>query len=268
MAQWNIKVKIESLDRGNVQVKNRWVVGDEVTVQIEPHATVNMLKQRVALLVAAHTKHQTMRNADGPLDDLTKLESCVADGGQILLDVQQPAEEAEPDVVLSDDEDLWPADEAAPEALPDAAGMAKELTDEEQDEQNALKQQAAELLEDGDRAGALPKLTEAILVGAPTALMLCKRAELLLKLKRPKAAEQDAGAALGVNPDSAKAYKLRGKARRFLGDYAGSVEDLNTAQKIDYDDDVADLHAYVQKRVKKLALKEKQDTAKAAEGEK
>lgn len=264
-SQWNLKVKIETLDRGNVVVKNRWEVGDMVTVQIEPHATVNMLKQRVALLVAAHTKHQTMRTADGELDDVTKLQDCCSNGGVIMLDVKQPQAEVELDVVISDDEELWAKDDGAL-PLPDAAGMAKELSDEEQDAQNALKQEAAELLEDGDREAALAKQTAAIMAGAPSALMLCKRAEMLLKLKRPAAAEADAAAAVSVNPDSAKAYKLRGKARRYLGDYAGACEDLNTAQKLDYDDGAADLHAYVQKRVAKLNLKQKQDAAKAAGG--
>eukprot|EP00971_Amphidinium_carterae_P045964 904272-Amphidinium_carterae.1 len=45
-------------------------------------------------------------------------------------------------------------------------------------------------------------------------MLLCKRGELLLKLRRPKAALQDSNAALKINPDSAKAYRLRGKVMR------------------------------------------------------
>lgn len=267
--QWNVKVKIETLDRGNITVKNRWVVGDTVTVQIEGHASVNMLKQRIALLVAAHPNHQTITNqAKEALDDNTKLQDCpgVTDGSIVLLNVQQPKEEEVPPVVISDDEEVW---EEGPEAepLPDADLMSKELSEEEQDQQNKIKGEGAELLEDGDKEGALAKYTAAIMVGAPSALMLAKRAEILLKLKRPKAAAADATAAIGINPDSAKAYKLRGKARRYLGDYEGAVADLNSSQKQDYDDGVADMHSYLQKRIAKMRLKAQQDSAKAAKAE-
>merc|ERR1712039_802627 len=96
--------------------------------------------------------------------------------------------------------------------------------------------------------------------------MLSKRAEMLLKQKRYRAVIADASSALSLNPDSAKAYRIRGKARRFLGEYEGSAEDFSQAQKIDYDDGVADMHQYVQKRAEKLRKKAKQD-AKAAEAE-
>merc|ERR1719401_2472963 len=130
--------------------------------------------------------------------------------------------------------------------------MTKELTDEEIDRQCALKGASAELLDDGDKKAALAKLTEAIMVGAPSAMMISKRAELLLKLKRAKAAAADATAALGINPDSGKAFRVRGKARRYMGDYAGAKTDLDQAQNIDYDDGTADMHAYVKKRVAKM----------------
>lgn len=267
-SQWNIKVKIVTLDRGDVQAtKNRWEVGDCVTVQIEPHATINMVKQRIAILVAAHMKHQTLTTEAGEeLGDVVKLQDCIADGGLLLLNVQQPKEEEAPPVVLSDDEDLWPVGEAEDaEPLPPADGP--DLSDEAVDKQNALKQESAEKLEDGDKAGALAKLTEAMMVGKPTAMMICKRGELLLKLKRPNAAAIDATAALAINPDSGKAFKIRGKARRYMGDYQGALDDLNQAQKIDYDDGVADVHSYVKGRVAKLTLKAKQDAAKAAAAE-
>jgi suppressor of tumorigenicity protein 13 len=264
MEQWKVSVKIETLDRGDVVVvKNRWLAGETVSVQIEPHATINMLKQRVALLVACHTKHQTMTSEAGEeLDDLKKLEDCITDGGVVLLHVRQPKEAEAPPVVLSDDEDLREDADPTVLSLPAAGG---ELSDEQQDAQNALKQEAAELLEDGDTAGALAKFSDALAIGAPTAMMIAKRAEILLKLKRFSAASADATAALEINPDSAKAYKTRGKARRFLGDYEGAVSDLNKSQAMDYDDGVADMHDYVQKRLAKMKLKAQQDAKAAAE---
>jgi len=86
----------------------------------------------------------------------------------------------------------------------------------------------------------------------------------LLKMKRPVAACADATAAIEINPDSAKAYKLRGKARRYLAEYEGAVTDLNRSQKDDYDDGVADMHSYLQKRVAKMKMKAQQDAAKEA----
>merc|ERR1712196_667871 len=102
------------------------------------------------------------------------------------------------------------------------------------------------------------------MLGGVSAMMVAKRAEMLLKLKRYNAVVADATLALKMNPDSAKAYKARGKARRFLGDYEGSAADLSQAQKIDYDDGVTDMHKYVQTRWEKIQLKEKLDAKAAA----
>ena len=43
-------------------------------------------------------------------------------------------------------------------------------------------------------------------------MLLCKRADLLLKQQRTHAAGADAAAALAVNPDSAKAYRTSATA--------------------------------------------------------
>merc|ERR1711957_808135 len=110
------------------------------------------------------------------------------------------------------------------------------------------KGDAAEFLEDGDKAKALEKLTEAILVGNPNAMLLAKRGELLLKMKRPLAAKADATAALKKNSDSAKALKLKGKACRHLSLWDEAVADFAKAQSIDYDDDVVDMHKFCTKR--------------------
>jgi suppressor of tumorigenicity protein 13 len=209
------------------------------------------------MLVACHTKHQTMETTDGAeMDDVVKLEECIKDGATVILHVRQPKEAEAPPVVLSDDEGLKDDADETVLTVPAAGG---ELSDDDQDRQNALKQEAAELLEDGDTAAALAKFTEAINVGAPTAMMVAKRAEMLIKLKRFKAAIADATVAIEINPDSGKAFKIRGKAKRFIGDYGGAKADLDKAQSIDYDDGVADLHDYVTKRFAKIALKAKQD---------
>merc|ERR1712176_827339 len=121
------------------------------------------------------------------------------------------------------------------------------------------KQAAQDALEDGDLEKAVSKFTEAMMLGSCSAMMVAKRAEMLLKQKRYRAAVADATLALELNPDSAKGYRARGKARRFIGEYEGSSSDFAQAQKIDYDDGVADMHSYVKKRWEKIQLKKKQD---------
>merc|ERR1712176_185645 len=128
------------------------------------------------------------------------------------------------------------------------------------------KQAAQDALEDGDLEKAVSKFTEAMMLGSCSAMMVAKRAEMLLKQKRYKAVIADATLALKLNPDSAKAYRARGKARRFLGEYEGSEADFQQAQKIDYDDGVVDLHTYVKKRCEKMRKKAKQDEKAAVAG--
>ncbi len=52
------------------------------------------------------------------------------------------------------------------------------------------------------------RYTGAIVIGNPSALLYTRRAELLLKLKRPVAAIKDCDAALKLNPDSGKNLRI------------------------------------------------------------
>ncbi|CAE8626123.1 unnamed protein product, partial [Polarella glacialis] len=152
-----------------------------------------------------------------------------------------PPEKELPPVELSDDEGC--VAEKEEEELPPAPAaevLSKELGDAEMDQQGELKQQANDALEDGKLEVAVAKLTEALMLGGVSAMMVAKRAEILMKQKRYRAVVADATLALSLNPDSAKAYRVRGKARRCLGDYEGSYLDLSQAQNIDYDDGVAE----------------------------
>jgi len=249
--QWTVKVKIVDLDRGEVHVKNRWNKGETISVQIEPHGTIGMLKQRISLIIAAHEKWQTLKIGDVVLDDaaarLDSLEGA-ADGMVVDVYAVAPKEQEEDLGILSDDPDALEEEAADPPGLPDEASMDKELSEDQEDKQNSLKGAAAELLEDGDKPAALGKLSEAIMIGNPNAMLLCRRGELLLKLKRPKAAILDAAAALKKNPDSAKAYKLRAKCNRFLSRWAEAVDDFAQCQQIDFDDSVADMHKFCTRR--------------------
>jgi len=272
--QWTVMVKIEELDRGDFQVKNRWLPGESISVQIEGHGTVSMLKQRVAMIIAAHEKWQTMKVGDVELTDPSaRLDSIegLGDGGTVSVFAKAPMAAEEDLGELSDDSDAMVEETEAPPGLPEGEAFDKELTEEQEDKQNAFKGVAAELMEDGDKAGALGKLTEAIMVGNPNAMLLSKRGELLLKMKRPNAALLDGNAALKKNPDSAKAFKLRAKANRFLSKWTEAVDDFAACQQIDYDDDIADLHKYCTKRKvwhqKTNQRKEKADAKEKAAAE-
>jgi len=129
---------------------------------------------------------------------------------------------------------------------------AEELTDAQLDKQGELKQAAQEAQEDGKLDEALEKLTAAVCVGCPTAMMYAKRAQLLVKLDRPKAAINDCTAALAVNPDSAKAMKIRARLYAGLKQWEEADVDFQTALKIDYDEDTEEDSKEAAKEAKEL----------------
>lgn len=98
------------------------------------------------------------------------------------------------------------------------------------------KQEASELLSEGNVEGALEKYTAAILAAPPSALLYANRATALYKLQRYRAAERDCNEALKENPDSAKALRIRGKVRKELEMWEDALKDLAASQQIDYDE--------------------------------
>ena len=178
----------------------------------------------------------------------------------------------------------------APDAVDDSvplgpASTGGELSEAQQDAMIAAKGAASELAAAGDHAGAVAKYTEAICVMA-SALTLAKRAEAYLRMEMPNMAIRDCDAALKLNPDSAKALKVRGKAHRLLGAWEAAARDLGQGQSIDFDEDSADVqklveakwHAIREARAKKeaeerdakraAALKEQQERLKRQQEEK
>jgi suppressor of tumorigenicity protein 13 len=130
---------------------------------------------------------------------------------------------------------------------------------EDYDKAGNLKQEAAELSAAGDWEGALEKYTGAVLAAPPSALLYANRATALLKLDRPRAAERDCNEALKENPDSAKALRVRGKARKALGQWEAALHDLSASQQIDFDEGtVEDLKFLTEKHIE-------QERAEAAE---
>jgi suppressor of tumorigenicity protein 13 len=103
----------------------------------------------------------------------------------------------------------------------------------------------------------------------PSALLLAKRAECYLRLKKPNAAIKDAEKALELNADSAAAFKARGKAQRLLGNWESAAVDLGQGLRIDFDEtsqEVLNLVAEKAGIVKKRRLLE-ENAKKVAEAE-
>merc|ERR1712137_822278 len=169
---------------------------------------------------------------------------------------EEEEEEVEVELEAEDDPDRLQQD---PEPFPAKGPPGEtEFSDEQWDKQGELKQSAVEALEDGDLEKATELYTQAITMGNPTAMMYAKRAEFLMKLKRPCACISDCNAAIDINPDSGKAFRIRGKAHRCLGKWEEAHSDLSKAQMLDYDDGVLDVVAYVNERWKKISEKKTQ----------
>jgi len=123
------------------------------------------------------------------------------------------------------------------------------LSDHDLEMQAAFGQGGVEALEDGNRLEALERFSKAIEIGNPPAALYAKRADVLLKLKRPCACISDCGSAIEINPDSAKAYRTRGKAYRKLGQWEEAYNDIALSQKLDFDDDTSDLQQFLAEKM-------------------
>lgn len=146
-----------------------------------------------------------------------------------------------------DDPERLPKD---PKPFPDFGPGEKELSQDDLDGQGYAMEAAGDALQAGMLEDALNLYTEAIKFGNSSAMMYAKRAETLLKLKRPCACINDSSEALRLNPNSAKACKVRGKAYRKLCKWQEAFADLTTGQNLDYDDDTADVLQFVSKKWK------------------
>lgn len=167
------------------------------------------------------------------------------------------------DVADSDDEDMERIPED-PEPFPELPACQElEPSDEQLEACEKAKALAAEALESGDVDGALAKFTEAVMTGAASALLLAKRGELLLKQRRARAAISDCNAALALNPDCGKAYRIRGVANRKLGRWEDAHRDLTAGQHLDYDETLVDMQKLAAEKAQRLEARRK---AAAAEG--
>mmetsp|Transcript_16933 Transcript_16933/g.51368 ORF Transcript_16933/g.51368 Transcript_16933/m.51368 type:complete len:370 (-) Transcript_16933:348-1457(-) len=171
------------------------------------------------------------------------------------------AEEQEPEEEEEEEEETEDGTMAAEkETFPVMPTNAAEAA-EDADWSIAAEKKAAAAQEPNLKT-ALGLFTEALEAEAATASLsassIAKRAECLLKLKRPAAAIRDCDEAIKLNPDSAKALKVRGKAHRLLGDWTQANLDLAAAQKIDFDPDLKELCDLVKAKAAEMASAERE----------
>ena len=180
-------------------------------------------------------------------------------GGKIpAAKSSEPTAAAAPETAEPKEEDFYDKDDAdrmGPESdpLPPTPKVGEELSEEQQNKVNSLKAKATEALEDGDHKSGLEYLNQAVAVGGATAMLLTKRAELLLRLRRPVAAIRDCDNALSLNPDSGKAFRVRGLAHRALQKWERAHTDLANAQTIDFDEATEVVKRFVDEKYKPVA---------------
>ena len=114
------------------------------------------------------------------------------------------------------------------------------------------KTRATDLLASGDTGGALESLNLAVLASDPSPSLLTLRAKTLMSVNRHRAADRDASSALAINPDSARALRVRGRNRMKMLEWLGARSDLSAAQGIDFDEIVADDLKEAVAQVKKI----------------
>ena len=110
--------------------------------------------------------------------------------------------------------------------------------------------------ENGDHNEAVNILTEAISLNPTQALLYAERAELFLRLRRPKRTIRDSVTAISLYPDCAKAHKSRGRAHMQLRQYAEAVHHLRHGIQLLYDEES---YQYIKKAEAKCKAKRREE---------
>jgi len=154
-----------------------------------------------------------------------------------LVDEEEEKENKAPEIPdakddpMPEDTELIPEDNDAPLEV----GDAKEVTDEMFEIANNKKMEGMTAAREKRYDDAVKLFTEAI-KNNPSGILYASRAQALLDMKKPIAAIRDCDFATKIAPDSAKAYKVRARARRAIGQYEQAMKDIQTGQKLDFDD--------------------------------
>jgi suppressor of tumorigenicity protein 13 len=88
------------------------------------------------------------------------------------------------------------------------------VSEEDMDKSNEFKREAVGLYGEEKFEECAAKYTEAIKLNSGSALLFAKRGQAFIQLGKPNACIRDCNRALQINPDSAVAYKFRGRAHR------------------------------------------------------
>lgn len=123
----------------------------------------------------------------------------------------------------------------------DMGDDGKEPSEEEQDEAMSLRGKGMTAMSEGNNEEAINLFTQGIKLDNSRTVLFVKRATAYVRLQKPNAAIRDAKKALEINPDSAPAYKVLGKAEKLLGKWDDACRHFEEAQKIDYDDEMVEL---------------------------
>jgi len=175
------------------------------------------------------------------------------------VEEEEKKEEEEEEEPEQPDDELMTPDENS-EELP-LGDEKKEVTDDDRSAAGEAKMKAVAAQNEGNLEEALKLFTESIEKNPTSSLTYGSRAALLLKMKRPNAAIRDCNRALQMNPDSAKALKVRGKAYRYIGQYEKAKKDLQAGNQIDFDDETFTMQKFLEDR---LRGKERRELARAA----
>jgi tetratricopeptide (TPR) repeat protein len=205
-------------------------------------ALLRQLKIKVALELLDKASEDEVKNANSFLANQARMKLGAVDSSSDEEGLTANADTHDPER-LPEDPPPYPVVPYHPECEPSEAQIVAT---------NKAKQLAQRAFLQKDMTGALKWYTEAVNAGGAAALMLAKRGELLLKMKRPNAAIHDATAAIEVNPDCSKAYHVRGMAHRKLGHWYEANDDLSQGQKLDFDEEYITAHNFVALQVNQM----------------
>lgn len=124
-------------------------------------------------------------------------------------------------------------DNDEPQAMGDSS---IEPTEDQINESQDKRSDAVSAFIEKDYAKAIKLYTEAILLNPQASLLYAKRGQVFLMLGKPNACIRDCDRSIELNPDSAAAFKFRGRANQLLGNWEQAASDLRTACRFDFDE--------------------------------
>ncbi|CAN6584807.1 unnamed protein product [Malus baccata var. baccata] len=188
-----------------------------------------------------------------PVPKMDKDDGDMSDTKQHFDAESDPSGNNDDNIVESDIEldvtDVVEPDNDPPQKMGD---LSIEVTEEMQDAAQIEKSKAIDAVSEGKLDEAIDLITEAIMLNPASAILKATRASFFVKLNKPNAAIRDANAALEINPDSAKGYKIRGMAKAMLGLWEEAASDLHVASKLDYDEEIGLVLKKVEPNVHKI----------------